>query len=91
VLPESIDELLANGYLGTAIEILEQKAVEQPGNFDLQLKLAEAYGLHSGNLQRAKKIIETLENKSCFSAEQMQVAKAKLDEWRKVATVIKRV
>ena len=30
VLPESVDELLTCGYLGTAIEILERKIKEQP-------------------------------------------------------------
>lgn len=81
-LPESVEELLQAGYYGTAIEMLEQKAKEQPDDFAAQLKLAEAYGLHSGDLPRAKKIIEQMEQKSCFSEEQIRIAKAKLDEWR---------
>ena len=83
VLPESVDELLACGYLGTAIEILERKIKEQPQDFDLWLKLAEAHGLHSGNLQRAGKIVQQIEANRDFSAEQIQIAKARVEEWRK--------
>ena len=68
VLPESVDGLLACGYLGTAIEILERKIKEQPKDFDLWLKLAEAHGLHSGNLQRAGKIVQQIESNRGFSA-----------------------
>jgi tetratricopeptide (TPR) repeat protein len=82
VLPESVDELLACGYLGTAIEMLEQKTREQPRDFDLWLKLAEAHGLHSGNIHRAEKIVHFMESKHGFSAEQIQIAKARLKEWR---------
>jgi tetratricopeptide (TPR) repeat protein len=81
VLPESVDELLACGYQGTAIEILERKVKEQPQDFDSWLKLAEAHGLYSGNLQRAGKIVEKIEGNRDFSAEQIQVAKVKLKEW----------
>jgi tetratricopeptide (TPR) repeat protein len=81
-LPESVDDLLACGYLGTAIEILERKVKEQPDNFDSWLKLAEAHGLHSGNIQRAGKIVEKMEAGNDFSAEQLQMAKDKMKEWR---------
>ncbi|HZF00862.1 MAG TPA: hypothetical protein VE344_03100 [Methylomirabilota bacterium] len=81
-LPESVEELLKSGYLGTAIEILEQKAAEQPEDFDAQLKLAEAHGLYSGNIQRAKKIITAMEDDPRFSSEQIRIAKSKLQEWR---------
>jgi len=82
ILPESVDELLACGYLGTAIEILERKIKEQPDDFDLWLKLAEAHGLHSGNMHRAEKIVQKIENNRAFSAEQIQAAKDRLKEWR---------
>jgi tetratricopeptide (TPR) repeat protein len=82
VLPESVDELLARGHLGTAIDILERKLKEQPKNFDLWLKLAEAHGRHSGNLPRAGKIVQQIESNPNFSAEQIQQAKARLKEWR---------
>ncbi len=82
VLPESVDELLACGYLGTAIEILERKVKEQPQDFDSWLKLAEAQGLHSGNIHRAEKIVQKIEGNPGFSAEQIRTAKVKLKEWR---------
>ena len=81
-LPESLDELLACGYPGTAIEILERKIKERPKDFDLWLKLAEAHGLHSSNIHRAEKIVQKIEHNHGFSAEQIQVAKARLKEWR---------
>ena len=82
VLPESIDELLACGYPGTAIETLERKIKEQPKDFDLWLKLAEVHGCHCGNIHRAEKIVQKIEFDSAFSAEQIQTAKARLKEWR---------
>jgi len=82
VLPESVDELLACGYLGTAIEILERKVKEQPQDFDSWLKLAEAHGLHSGNIHRAEKIVQKIGGHPGFSAKQIRTAKMKLEEWR---------
>ena len=82
VLPESVDELLACGYLGTAIEILERKVKEQPNDFDSWLKLAEAHGLYSANIPRAEKMIQKIELNGSFSAKQIQIAKVKLKEWR---------
>lgn len=81
-LPESVDELLACGYLGTAIEVLEKKIAERPDDFDSWLKLAEAHGLHSGNIQRAEKMVKKLDAGNNFSAEQIQIAKDKLKDWR---------
>jgi len=82
VPPESVDELLAAGHLGTAVEMLEQKLAAQPDDFDLLLKLAEAHGRHSGNLHRAEKIVWKIESHSAFSPEQIALAKARLAEWR---------
>ena len=82
VLPESVDELLAGGHLGTAIEILEHKIKEQPEDFDSWLKLAGAHGFHSGNIHRAEKIVLEIERNRAFTAEQVRLAKAKLAEWR---------
>jgi tetratricopeptide (TPR) repeat protein len=81
-LPESLDELLAKGYFGTAIEILEQKIREQPADFDLWLKLAETHVRHCDNLKRAEKIMQQLEANPAFSPGQIQFAKTKLKEWR---------
>ena len=80
--PESLDELLAKGYFGTAIEILEQKVKEQPQDFDLWLKLAETQARHCGNIHQAEKIIQQLEANPAFSPEQIQLARARLKEWR---------
>lgn len=85
VLPESVDELLASGYVGTAIEILESKIAEQPRDFDTWLKLAEAHAVPSGDIHRAQKIIGKIEDNPAFTAEQIQQAKAKLAEWRRGA------
>ena len=83
VPPESIDELLAQGYFGTAIEILEQKITERPQDFDLRLTLAEVYARHCSDDLRAKKIVQEIENNPAFSPEQKLSAWPKLEEWRK--------
>jgi hypothetical protein len=82
VPPESIDELLAHGYLGTVIEILERKTKEQPQDFDSWVKLAEAHGKYCGNFQRAEKIARQIEFSRDFSPEEIQHVKNKLGEWR---------
>jgi len=84
--PESIEELLAQGYFGTAIEILEQKIKEQPQDFDLRLTLAKVYGRHCGDDLRAKKIVQEIESNPAFSPEQKLSAWPKLEEWRKART-----
>jgi tetratricopeptide (TPR) repeat protein len=83
-LPESIDELLAGRYFGTAIEILERKIKEQPADFDSWLKLAETHGRYCGNISRAEKIVRQIENNPAFSLEQIQLAGTKLAEWREI-------
>jgi hypothetical protein len=82
VQPESIDELVAHRYFGTAIEMLEQKIKEQPQDFDLWLKLAEVQGQHCGNVQRAEKIVQQIEANAAFNPEQIQLAKTRLKDWR---------
>ena len=80
--PESIDELLAHGYFGTVIEILEQKVEEQPGDFDSWIKLAEVHARHCGNIHQAEKIVRRIETRPGFTPEQAQNARTKLGEWR---------
>ena len=82
IQPESPDELLAKGHLGTAIEILEQKTQERPQDFDLWMKLAEVYAVRCGNVSRAEKIVRRIETNPAFSPEQIQITRAKLKEWR---------
>lgn len=86
VQPESIDELVAQRHLGTAVEILEQKTGEQPQDFDLWLKFAGVYAVHCGDVNRAEKIIRRIEANPAFGPEQIQVARAKLKEWREAGS-----
>ena len=81
--PESVDVLLAQGFGGTAIELLEEKIKAQPQDFELRLKLAEIFAAHFGNFPRADKIIRQMEAGSNFSPKQLELANAKLKEWRK--------
>jgi tetratricopeptide (TPR) repeat protein len=78
----SPDELLAAGYLGTAIELLENKTRAHPDDFESWLKLAEAHGYYSRSLITATKVVEKIERNPAFNEEQIQLAKAKLREWK---------
>lgn len=80
--PESVDELLAKGYFGTAIEMLEQKTRRQPADFDSWLKLAETHACHCGHIKQAEKIIQRIEANPAFSSEQTKLAGARLTGWR---------
>ena len=82
---ESVDELLAGGFYGTAIERLEAQITAQPADFAGWLKLAEAHGRFSGNLHRAERIVRQIEANPIFSPEQQLAAKARLKEWRDAA------
>ena len=84
--PETIDELLAQRYFGTALEILEQKTREKPEDFDSWLKFAEVHAVYCGNLNRAEKIIREIETNSAFTPEQVQATRYKLKEWRKAGS-----
>lgn len=79
----SAEELLAAGHLETAIEMLEAQLAEQPQNFDLWLKLAEAHAVHCGNFKRAGKVVDRLRATGKFTAEQLALARAKLREWQR--------
>ncbi len=81
-LPESVDELLAAGHPGTAIEILEKDIKANPDDFEMNLKLAEVYGRNCSDVRGAEKIIERVENNPKFTLEQIQLARRKLQEWR---------
>ena len=79
--PESIDELLARGYSGTAIEILDRKIKEAPGDFDLWMKLVEAHAVYFRDKYTAQKLVQKIERDPAFSSDQIQTAKTKLTEW----------
>jgi hypothetical protein len=82
MLPPSLEEMLARGFFGSAIELLEEKIKAQPRDLDLRLKLAEIHALHCDNLPRAEKIVRQLGAEKVFSAGQVSSAEAKLKEWR---------
>ena len=79
--PESVEELLAQGFLGTAIERLEEQIKAQPQDFALRLKLAEIHAVRCKDFQRAEKMIRQMETSSIFSPPQTESARAKLKEW----------
>ncbi|HVU08229.1 MAG TPA: tetratricopeptide repeat protein [Verrucomicrobiae bacterium] len=78
ILPESVEELLAQGYFGTAVEILEQKIKEQPQDFDLHLKLSEIYAVHFDDFPRAEKTLRQME--AFFTPAQIESVGMKLKE-----------
>jgi predicted Zn-dependent protease len=78
----SVDELLKNNQLSTAIELLEKAVAEEPGNFEVRMKLAEAYGVYCADLHRAERIIQKIENSSTFTPQEIGLARAKLKDWR---------
>jgi hypothetical protein len=78
----SVPELLSAGHLGTAIEILEKELAERPQDFDLWITLAEAYGVHCRNLDRATKIVARMEGTGRFTAQQIKTAGLMLNQWR---------
>jgi hypothetical protein len=80
-LPESIDELLAKGYSGTAIEILDKKIKETPGDFDLWMKLVEAHAVYFRDKYTAQKLVQKMERDRAFTGDQIQTAKTKLTGW----------
>jgi hypothetical protein len=81
-LPESLEELIAKKYLGTAIDVLERQCEAEPGDFDSWLKLAEVHGAHCANYPVAEKTIRRIEANPAFSVEQKQQARSRLKEWR---------
>jgi len=87
VLPESIDELLAQGHLGTAVERLEQKTAEQPEDFDLWMRLARVHAELCDSVNNAELVVKRIEANPAFKPEQIQTAKTRLAEWRKAAAL----
>ena len=81
-MPESVEALLAGGFFGTAVELLEEKIETQPQDFELRLKLAEVHATHFGNFAHANKIIQQMEAGANFNPKQIELARAKLREWR---------
>ncbi len=83
--PESVEELLGQGFLGTAIERLEEQIKAQPQDFALRLKLAEIHAVKCRDFQRSEKTIRQMETSPNFSPQQTALARAKLQDWRAAA------
>jgi len=87
MLPESIDELLAQGHLGTAVERLEQKVSEQPEDFDLRMRLAGVHAELCGSVNSAEAVVKQIDGNPAFNPAQIQTAKARLGEWRQTVLI----
>jgi thioredoxin-like negative regulator of GroEL len=83
--PATFDELIEQGSLGTAVELLEQQIKEKPGDFNLQLKLAEVYATRCKYTAKAEKIIRQIELSPAYNAAQIAQAREKLREWNSAA------
>jgi tetratricopeptide (TPR) repeat protein len=79
----TVEELVAQGHYGTAIEHLERELAKTPEDFSGWLKLAEIYACHCGNLVAAEKIIRRLNRMTAFGQEQQQLAAQRLKEWHR--------
>jgi len=79
---ESVDQMLADGRFASAVEKLEDQIKDQPQDFALWLKLAEAHGLYCHNHHLARKIVGRIEANPAFTKEQVDLALSKLREWR---------
>jgi hypothetical protein len=78
----SVDELLAAGYLATAVELLENQIQDHPTSFDLYLKLAEAHASYCRNFHLAGKVIRQIESNPAFTPQQILLARSRLKEWQ---------
>lgn len=81
----SVDELLKSGRLTAAIEYLEKETAAHPQNFELWLKLAEAHAVYCRDINRAGKIIRSMELSSKFTPQEMGQVKATLKAWQAAA------
>ena len=80
--PESLEQLLADGLFGSAIELLEEQIAASPANFNLRLKLAEVHARFCGNIPRAEKILRQIDADPAFTPQQIQLAWTRFREWR---------
>ena len=85
-VPDSIDEALARGFVGTVIQRLEEKILDDPADLDLRLKLMEVQAIHCQNLQRANKMLRDLAMDPNFNPQQIEIATAKVRAWHVAAS-----
>ena len=81
-VPESVDDLIAKKYLGTAIDVLERKCEVEPGDFDAWLKLTEVHAAYCGNIPLAEKIVRRIEANPALNEMQKKQARNRFAEWR---------
>jgi hypothetical protein len=81
--PESVEEMLAQGFFGTAAETIEAKIKEKPEDFDLRLKLLEIQTVHCKNPAQAQKILRDMQADPMFTRAQIESARLKVESWRK--------
>jgi len=81
-LPPTVDNLIAQRSLGTAVELLEEQIQARPDDFSLRMKLAEVHAVHCKNLRRAENIIQQLRGTGSFTPQQAAWAQAQLKQWR---------
>ena len=85
-VPDSIDEALARGYVGTVIQRLEEQIRDEPGDLDLRLKLMEVQAVHCQNLPRANKMLRELASDPHFNPHQVEIATARVRAWHIAAS-----
>ena len=81
-VPETIEELLAKKYFGTAVDRLEKQCEAEPANIEPWMKLAEVHGLHCANMKLAEKTVRQIESSPAFTPDQKQQARNRLQDWR---------
>jgi hypothetical protein len=81
-LPPTVDNLIAQRSLGTAVEMLEEQIQARPDDFALRMKLAEVHAVHCKNLRRAENILQQLPGTGRFTSQQIARAQAQVREWR---------
>jgi hypothetical protein len=79
--PETIEEMLAEGYYGTAVEVVRNKINAAPHDFELRMKLLEIQAVYCKNLHDAKKLIRQIAVEPGFTKQQIDSATLKLREW----------
>ena len=80
---DSVEKLLLERRLGTAVEILKEQAEAAPDNFELWHRYAEAQGHHCGNPTAAEKILRQMERSGHFKKAQLRKTHNQLRKWRK--------
>ena len=80
--PKSLEEALAQGSLGTAVEMLEKRIKENPADFTARIQLMELQVKRCNNFPRAEKMLKELENSGRFTPQQTNEARARLRQWR---------